>query len=72
MREISPFPLPTALGSISGDLDVYSKMADRLESRVKLTNNKDLQQEAEEEIEKIVSNFKNAPLVWRRRKDLNL
>lgn len=43
-----------------GDLDVYSKMADRLESRIKLTNNQKLQQEAEKEIEKIVSDFKNA------------
>jgi hypothetical protein len=43
-----------------GDLDVYSKMADRLEARIKLTNKQELQEEAENEIEKIVSDLQNA------------
>jgi len=42
------------------DLEVYSKIADRLESRIKLQNNKELRQEAEREIEKIVSDIKNS------------
>ena len=39
------------------DLEVYSKMADRLESRLNLTNNQELKQDTKKEIEKIVSNF---------------